>query len=45
MVIVSVPLWLGQRIAVHHRGKRIQRICDSSSPILHSEEPKDYLVT
>ena len=45
VVIVSVPLWMGQSIAVHHRGKRIQRICDSSPPVLNSEEPKDYLVT
>ena len=29
----SVPLWLGQCIAVHHRGKEIRRISDSSSPI------------
>jgi len=36
----SVFLWLGQRIAVHHRGAKMQRICDSSSPILYSEEPK-----
>ncbi len=41
-VLVSVPLrlcgWV--RIAVHPRCKRIQRISDSSSPILHSEEPR-----
>ena len=35
----SAPLWLGQSIAVHHRGEKIQRISDSSSPIPNSEEP------
>jgi hypothetical protein len=30
---------LGQSIAVHHRGEKIQRISDSSSPIANSEEP------
>ncbi len=37
----SVPLWLGQSIAVHHRGSETQRISDSSSPMPNSEEPKD----
>ena len=35
----SVPLWMGQSIPVLHRGAETQRICDSSSPILNSEEP------
>jgi len=35
----SVSLWLGQSIAVHHRGTETQRICDSGSPILDSEQP------
>ena len=35
----SVSLWLGQSIAFHHRGKKIQRISDSGSPIQNSEEP------
>ena len=39
----SVPLWLGQSIAVHRRGAKIQKICDSSSPLLHSEEPSLFL--
>ena len=39
----SVSLWLGQSIAVHHRGTETQRISDSSSPMLNSEEPKDLL--
>ena len=29
----SVSLWLGQSIAVHHIGEKIQRISDASSPI------------
>ncbi len=36
----SVPLWLGQSMAVHHRGTETQRTSDSSSPILNSEEPR-----
>ena len=35
----SVSLWLGHNIAVHHRGEKIQRITESSSPIANSEEP------
>ncbi|MFZ3051171.1 MAG: hypothetical protein WBH08_00950, partial [Methanothrix sp.] len=35
----SVSLWLGQSIAFHHIGEKIQRISDSSSPITNSEEP------
>jgi|SRR5690606_21442146 hypothetical protein len=35
----SAPLWLGQSIAVHHRGKKIQRVSDSSSLMPNSEEP------
>ena len=35
----SVSLWLGQCIAVHHRGTETQRTSDSSSPIQNSEEP------
>jgi len=31
--MASVSPWLGQYIAVHHRGTKMQRICDSSSPI------------
>ena len=40
--MASVPLcllWLGHSIAVHHRGEKIQRITESSSPIANSEEP------
>jgi len=35
----SMSLWLGQSIAVHHRGTETQRIHDSSSPMPNSEEP------
>jgi hypothetical protein len=35
----SAPLWLGQSIAVHHRGEKIQRVSDSISPMQNSEEP------
>ncbi len=37
--MASVPLWLGQSIAVHHRETETQRISDSSSPMQNSEEP------
>jgi len=35
----SVSLWLGQSIAFTTEAQKIQRICDSSSPIANSEDP------
>ncbi|UEC40437.1 MAG: hypothetical protein METHSR3v1_1210029 [Methanothrix sp.] len=40
-----MSLWLGQSIAVHHRGTETQRISDLSSPIQNSEEPAGFIST
>ena len=39
----SVSLWLGQSIAVPHRGTETRRISNSSSPIPNGEEPRKLL--
>ncbi len=43
--MTTPSLWLGQSIAVHHSGAKMQRICYSNSPIPNSEEPLFYLVS